>query len=100
MAKLNVLSSFEGKAVAVHLNPWGDIDLVQRDKEPQGLYSNYPDWMVERVALIKMANDRDGQLYRDLNAMRVNESYFILWLNRSELIQIGKLIRKLNGNNT
>lgn len=93
------LSKWEGSVVTVHINPWGEIDLAQREKHPQGLYSNYPDWMIERVAFIKMANEEDGHVNENLKVVKVNASYFMMWVNRSELIQLGKLIRKQNGTN-
>lgn len=78
-------------AVAIHLTKDGGIESIQRDKEPAFLRKEFPEWIQERVALVKMLEV--GELVEDpFAAMHVNPLYIIMWLNKKELTEIGKLI--------
>jgi hypothetical protein len=85
---------FEGSMVVVHLDLSGEIERVQRRTKPRELYSNYPDWLLERVAFIKMTNNPSK-----LSAIKVQDTYFMVWLTRKEYTQLGKLIRNQDGTN-
>lgn len=78
-------------AVAIHLDTDGEIKAVQRDKEPAFLHKDFPKWVCERVAMVKMLDV--GESVEDpFAAMHINPLYIIMWLNKKELTEIGKLI--------
>jgi hypothetical protein len=85
---------FGGKAtqnvVAVHLDQEGNISAIQRSVEPQYITENYPVWLRERVALVKIAEE--GTMVKDIKALKVNSHYILLHLTKKELTEIGKLL--------
>jgi hypothetical protein len=85
---------FGGKAkknvVVVHLNDEGNISAIQRSLEPQYVTGNYPVWLRERVALLKMADQ--GVTLKDIQAYKVNPYYYLLHLTKKELTEIGKML--------
>jgi len=78
-------------AVAIHLTKDGGIEAVQRDKEPAFLREEFPKWIQERVALVKMLEVGEA-VETPFAAMYVNPKYIIMWINKKELTEIGKLI--------
>lgn len=78
-------------AVAIHLTSEGEIEAVQRDKEPAFLRKEFPKWIRERVAMIKILDVGEG-IEEPFAAMHINPSYIIMWVNKKELTEIGKLI--------
>jgi hypothetical protein len=88
------MSIFGGEAtksvVAVHLDMDGNISAIQRSQEPQYITENYPVWLRERVALIRMAEA--GTIIKDIKALKVNSNYYLLHLSKKEHTEIGKLL--------
>ena len=78
-------------AVAIHLTKEGDIESVQRDKEPAFLRKEFPKWIQERVAMVRML-DLGETIEDPFAAMYVNNLYILMWLNKKEHTEIGKLI--------
>lgn len=76
--------------VTVHLDDGGNITSVQRAKEPQYISGDYPKWLKERVALVKMANI--GEMVVTLKALKISQQYIILYLSKKELTEVGKLL--------
>ena len=76
--------------ITVHLDDEGNITSVQRAKEPQYISGDYPKWLKERVALVKMTNI--GEMVLALKAMKITSQYIILYLSKKELTEIGKLL--------
>jgi hypothetical protein len=81
----------KGTALAIHLTRDGEIESVQRDKEPAFLRKEFPKWVQERVALVKML-DKGDMIDKPFPALYVNPAYILLWVNKKELTEIGKLI--------
>ena len=76
--------------VTVHLDDEGNITSLQRAKEPQYISGDYPKWLRERVALVKMADI--GKMVVTLKAIKITSQYIILYLSKKELTEIGKLL--------
>lgn len=76
--------------VSVHLDGEGNITSIQREKEPQYISGDYPKWLRERVALIKLIEGNNSAI--SLKAMKINPQYFILYLSKKELTEVGKLL--------
>lgn len=76
--------------ITVHLDDDGNITSVQRAKEPQYISGDYPKWLKERVALVKMADI--GKMVVTLKAIKITSQYIILYLSKKELTEVGKLL--------
>jgi hypothetical protein len=76
--------------VTVHLDDEGNITSLQRAKEPQYISGDYPKWLKERVALVKMADI--GKMVDTLKALKITSQYIILYLSKKELTEVGKLL--------
>jgi hypothetical protein len=76
--------------VTVHLDDEGNISSLQRAKEPQYISGDYPKWLRERVALVKMADI--GKMVVTLKAIKITSQYIILYLSKKELTEVGKLL--------
>ena len=76
--------------LVVHLDDTGNIISIQREKEPQYIRGNYPSWLRERVALLRML-DGKGDLVH-LKGFKVNPNYIFLDVTKKELTEVGKLL--------
>lgn len=79
------------RTIAVHINDDGEIESIQRTKEPYYLRDDFPKWLCERVALVRLSNI--GELIMSpFQARYINPRYMILYLSNKEYTEIGKLI--------
>ena len=76
--------------IVVHLDDTGNITSIQREKEPQYIRGNYPSWLRERIALLRML-DGKGDLVH-LKGFKVNPNYIFLGVTKKELTEVGKLL--------
>ena len=76
--------------VVVHLDNTGNITSIQRAKEPQYIRGNFPSWLRERVALLRMLEGKGGSVH--LKGYKVNPNYLFLDVTKKELTEVGKLL--------
>jgi hypothetical protein len=76
--------------IVVHLDDMGNITSIQREKEPQYIRGDYPSWLRERIALLRML-DGKGDLVH-LKGFKVNPNYIFLDVTKKELTEVGKLL--------
>lgn len=84
------MTTYATNVVTVHLDDEGNITSLQRAKEPQYISGDYPKWLRERVALVKMADI--GKMVVTLKAIKITSQYIILYLSKKELTEVGKLL--------
>jgi len=76
--------------LVVHLDDTGNINSIQREKEPQYISGDYPKWLRERVALLRMLDERGDLVH--LKGFKVNQNYIFLNVTKKELTEVGKLL--------
>ena len=76
--------------LVVHLDDTGNITAVQREKEPQYIYGDYPKWLRERVALLRMLEGEGDVIH--LKGLKVNSKYIYLNSTKEELAEVGKIL--------
>ena len=92
------MTTSANNVVTVHLDDEGNITSLQRAREPQYISGEYPKWLKERVALVKMADI--GKMVIALKALKITSQYILLYLSKKELTEIGKLLGTYHGSNT
>lgn len=90
-------TSIRGNTTVVHLNLDGDIIAVQLDALDKSLTANYPIWIQERIAIMKMGEE--GVTYKAFGGYKLNKLFFIMVLTKKETKELNKLIGEQYGTN-